>query len=64
MYGDGTVFELTSAGAENVLHSFAGPPGDGLRPTAGLVLDTSGNLYGTTNGGGLYYNGTVFEVTP
>lgn len=64
VYGYGTVFELTPAGTENVLHSFAGPPGDGRYPTAGLIFDTRGNLYGTTNSGGLYYDGTVFEVTP
>ncbi len=64
VYGYGTVFELTFAGTEKVLHSFTGPPGDGHYPTAGLVFDRTGNLYGTTNGGGLYSEGIVFEVTP
>jgi uncharacterized repeat protein (TIGR03803 family) len=37
---------------------------DGTYPSAGLVLDGSGNLYGTTFSGGLYNYGTVFELTP
>jgi hypothetical protein len=31
-------------------------------PYAGLISDSVGNLYGTTNGGGAYGNGTVFEI--
>jgi uncharacterized repeat protein (TIGR03803 family) len=45
----GTVFELTSSG-ESLLHSFLG--GEGLRPSAGLVQDAAGNLYGTASLGG------------
>ena len=37
---------------------------DGYYPKGGLILDSSGNLYGTTNYGGYYNSGTVFEVTP
>ena len=37
---------------------------DGYNPEAGLVIDKAGNLYGTTNTGGAYGYGTVFEVTP
>jgi uncharacterized repeat protein (TIGR03803 family) len=60
----GTVFEISSSGAETILHSFAGGS-DGANPQAGLVMDTSGNLYGTTEGGGGTANsGTVFEITP
>jgi uncharacterized repeat protein (TIGR03803 family) len=29
-----------------------------------LIPDTAGNLYGTTDGGGTYGHGTVFEITP
>lgn len=36
---------------ERVLHTFTGPP-DGSTPYAGLLRDASGNLYGTTWGGG------------
>ena len=31
---------------------------------AGLIFDAAGNLYGTTEGGGTYGNGTVFELSP
>jgi uncharacterized repeat protein (TIGR03803 family) len=77
--GCGTVFELSySAGSgwtETMLHSFAGnSSGDGALPFASLILDSSGNLYGTTFAGGLsgprcgfYGNGgcgTVFELSP
>jgi uncharacterized repeat protein (TIGR03803 family) len=66
-YGDvtcGTVFKVSASGQESVLYSFTGTGGDGSNPTAGLVLDTQGNLYGTTFGGGsLACNcGTVFKV--
>lgn len=60
----GTVFRLTPAGSETVLYSFGSQPGDGLRPEAGVVIDKSGNLYGTTNWGGAYVYGTVFKVIP
>jgi uncharacterized repeat protein (TIGR03803 family) len=46
-----------------VLHSFSNGS-DGSNPQAGLVPDASGNLYGTTNVGGAYGYGTIFEVTP
>jgi uncharacterized repeat protein (TIGR03803 family) len=45
-----------------VLHAFAGPPSDGLGPMAGLVMDPSGNLYGTTANGGTVDGGIVFKV--
>src|SRR5579863_9869559 len=44
--GCGTVFKLDSSGNETVLHRFSGA--DGAFPAAGLLLDTAGNLYGTT----------------
>ena len=64
--GNGIVFELehsTKGWRENILHYFTGSP-DGANPTAGLVFDAQGNLYGTTALGGTDNYGTVFEVTP
>jgi uncharacterized repeat protein (TIGR03803 family) len=65
-YGCGVVFKLTPEGKETVLHSFctqANCP-DGAQPSAGLVSDRKGNLYGTTSGGGAYQSGVVFKLTP
>ena len=59
--GCGTVFKLDSAGTETVLHSFGGRY-DGWNPTARLILDAAGNLYGTTGYGGAFGHGTVFKV--
>jgi len=46
-----------------VLHAFTGGK-DGGGPGGGLVLDTKGNLYGATSGGGDSDQGTVFELMP
>jgi len=63
----GTVFKLTPGAknnwTESVLYSFTGGS-DGGVPTSGVVLDTAGNLYGTTSSGGIYDQGVVYEVTP
>jgi len=67
--GCGTVFQLASDGTETVLHAFTGG-NDGAYPHSGsLIIDKTGNLYGTTiNGGGgsecADGCGTVFEVAP
>ena len=82
-HGYGNVFELTpptppaTHWTEKILHSFKDNGTDGVYPHAGLILDSSGNLYGTTLGGGAYSSagcmiisfsgsgcGTVFELTP
>jgi uncharacterized repeat protein (TIGR03803 family) len=74
--GGGTVFKLTppakgqTAWAETVLYSFKGGS-DGQEPSAGLIADNQGALYGTTIGGGITCNpssprsgcGTVFKLT-
>jgi uncharacterized repeat protein (TIGR03803 family) len=67
-YGAGEVFELShNPGAnwtETVLYSFTGGL-DGANPYySGVIFDASGNLYGTTVGGGTSNLGTVFELTP
>jgi uncharacterized repeat protein (TIGR03803 family) len=61
--GLGTVFKITPAGVEMVLHSFAGGAADGALPTAALIQGADGNLYGTTSSGGTSNNGTVFKIT-
>ncbi len=48
----GVVFEISSSDNFTVLHPFAGGSADGLLPSAALIKDASGNLYGTTTGGG------------
>ena len=63
LYGDGcgVVFKLDSAGNQTVLHSFSGGA-DGGNPLAGLTLDTSGRLGGTTEYGGTHGGGVAFEL--
>lgn len=66
--GDGgTAFELSpnsdGSWSETTLHSF-GATGDGSVPMAGLIIDGSGNLYGTTYLGGSTDSGIVFELSP
>lgn len=62
--GLGTVFKVKPNGREIVLHSFTGGTTDGCNPDGGLVRDTAGNLYGTTNKCGASDVGTVFKVKP
>lgn len=59
--GCGTVFKVTQAGKETIIHLFKGD--DGSEPAAGLTLDSGGNLYGTTDSGGLHGLGTVFKLS-
>lgn len=68
--GCGTIFKLSPDGSETVLYSFTGKA-DGAQPTAGLILDGAGNLYGTTGHGanrncsiGGVGCGTVFKLAP
>ncbi len=74
-YGKGTVFELMQGSdgewTEKILHSFGESDTDGAQPYSTLVFDATGNLYGTTLGGGTSGSacggsgcGTVFELKP
>ncbi len=66
----GTVYELVppangqTTWTEQVLYSFQRNATDGLYPLGGLLLDASGNLFGTTEQGGTNGDGTVFELSP
>jgi uncharacterized repeat protein (TIGR03803 family) len=66
--GYGTVFEISpGAGgtwSEKVIYSFNDNGMDGFNPWSALVIGPGGRLYGTTPYGGLYYSGTVYELTP
>ncbi len=59
--GAGVVFKLDTSGNETVLYSFTGGP-DGGFPLGGLIFDSKGHLYGTTNGGGASGAGAVFKI--
>lgn len=57
----GTVFEVERSGRERALYGFLQGT-DGANPYGGLVADAEGNLYGTTNQGGVGNHGTVFKL--
>ncbi|HLV81249.1 MAG TPA: choice-of-anchor tandem repeat GloVer-containing protein [Chthonomonadaceae bacterium] len=59
-YYDGTVFKITSGGAETTVHAFNGS--DGFDPAASLIRGIDGNLYGTTAGAS--ENGNIFQIAP
>lgn len=69
-YGAGAVYQLAPAGSnwtEQTVHAFTNGA-DGEYPQGGMILDASGNLYGTTSAGGggnvFRDSGTVFQLTP
>jgi len=62
MYGDGTIFSLSTNGTLTTLVTFDGT--NGAMPFASLVQDTNGVFYGTTKLGGGNSAGTVFSMTP
>lgn len=62
--GSGTVFRIDPAGTETILHSFGIGNADGAEPYGSLLMDSAGNLYGTTGQGGAYFEGTVFRLSP
>jgi uncharacterized repeat protein (TIGR03803 family) len=64
----GGIFELVKSSTGYAFHlllySFQDTPGDGSTPQAGLIMDSAGNLYGTTEVGDALESGTVFELNP
>jgi hypothetical protein len=65
--GNGTIFELVFNGPGEytlkTLYDFAGST-DGYGPGVGLIKDSAGNLYGTTQWGISYGAGVAFELSP
>ena len=64
--GGGVVFKLTRSGSgwtESVIYNFTNGS-DGGAPTAGVIFDSAGNLYGTTSEYGAHFSGTVYELSP
>ena len=64
----GGVFELQLSASgrwkEAILHIFQSTKSDGWFPETGLIIDSSGNLYGTTFEGGASEVGVVFQLVP
>ncbi|MGA7504082.1 MAG: choice-of-anchor tandem repeat GloVer-containing protein [Candidatus Sulfotelmatobacter sp.] len=64
--GQGEALELTfngTAWGPGASWAFGGA-GDGAFPSSGLTSDSNGNFYGTTQEGGTFGWGAVFEITP
>ncbi|HEY3973016.1 MAG TPA: choice-of-anchor tandem repeat GloVer-containing protein [Candidatus Sulfotelmatobacter sp.] len=63
----GTIFEMKPAQAgtwtESVLYSFGASSSDGSDPWGGLVIDAAGDIFGLTNLGGGYQEGTAFKLS-
>ncbi len=64
----GSIYELSpqpgGTWTETILFAFGGFTGDAKNPACTLVIDPAGNIYGTTQMGGLNDRGTVFEISP
>jgi uncharacterized repeat protein (TIGR03803 family) len=59
--GCGIVFRVAPDGTETTLYAFQGTT-DGAHPSAGVIADKKGDLYGTTLVGGAQDSGTVFKL--
>jgi uncharacterized repeat protein (TIGR03803 family) len=65
--GAGTIFKMTPGSGGwtyTVLKEFASNCNDGCNPVSDVTIDASGNLYGTTQVGGAYGQGVVWQITP
>jgi len=65
IYSGGVLYEITTDGKEKILHAFCSEDhcSDGGVPND-LIIDSKGNLYGTTYGGGTTGDGVIFMITP
>lgn len=62
-FSGGTVFEITAAGSFEIF-ALLTLQVTGASPFSSMILDSSGNLYGTTSNGGQHNGGTAFKVIP
>jgi uncharacterized repeat protein (TIGR03803 family) len=60
--GGPEVFQLTLSNGEWTQTGFNGFAGN--TPYGNVILDASGNVYGTASAGGTHNDGVVFEITP
>jgi uncharacterized repeat protein (TIGR03803 family) len=64
-HGEGYVYEFSpGTGVRTDSYDFGAYSADGANPFSGIVRDSAGNLYGTTDIGGTYGFGTIFKLTP
>ena len=61
--GYGTIWKVSKAGTETILHNFSFTSSDGCSPVAGVALDPKGNVYGDTLGCGANNWGVVYEFS-
>jgi uncharacterized repeat protein (TIGR03803 family) len=61
----GTVFKIDASDNYTIVHRFVphAPPGNTANPTAGLINDSAGNIYGTTTEGGSMHRGSVYKIS-
>src|SRR5262249_42179200 len=60
--GDGVIFELPNGATSAMVLAAFNYASTGSAPTASLIMDANGNLFGTTQNGGANGDGTIFEL--
>jgi uncharacterized repeat protein (TIGR03803 family) len=63
--GYGLVYKIDTSGRFHIMHLFCSQDPncpDGQYPVSGPILDASGNLYGSTAGGGAFSGGTIYQI--
>jgi len=61
--GCGVIYKIDPAGNETLVHEFLGYTADGAGPNSNLIIDQSGNLYGTASAGGAFGSGIIYELS-